>query len=337
MEACHSQSRASQLKRKLATASVSTSASACDAPGTGKLTNDILLKAGTLLPAIDERTRTALGSGALRPIATEQELIEDAGVRFLVRRVSSLRRKEAEKRHRASGVKAEKNPANPFLPPEPDLTVAEISRTHIALLNKFNVLDKHLLLVTKGFEHQETLITRDDFRALFACMAEYGGLGFYNGGAAAGASQLHKHLQLVPLPLAPSGLSVPVEPLLEGPGPTCPSLPFTHALHRLATSIRTSPMAAADEALSVYRHLLDAAGIDAVPTEDGWRQSAPYNLLIANDWMLLVPRVEEDFHGVSINALGFAGSLFVRDKEHLDLVRRAGPMEILQAVSGSAA
>jgi len=299
--------------------------------------NDILLKAGTLLPTIDERMRAARRSGALQSIDTEQEVMEDVGVKFLVRMVSSLRRKEAEKRHLASVGKVIKKPTNPFLPPEPDLTVAEISRTHLAVLNKFNVLDRHLLLVTRGFEHQETLLTIEDFRALFACMAEYGSLGFYNGGVAAGASQIHKHLQLVPLPLAPNGPPVPMEPLLEGSGPTCPRLPFAHAFRRLATSIRTSSIEAAAEARSLYLHLLEAAGVDALPKDGGWCQSAPYNLLIARDWMLLVPRVEEHFRRVSINALGFAGSLFVRDKEHLDLVRRVRPMGILQAVSGSTA
>ena len=34
-----------------------------------------------------------------------------------------------------------------------------------------------------------------------AILAEFDGLGFYNGGETAGASQPHKHLQIVPLPL----------------------------------------------------------------------------------------------------------------------------------------
>ena len=69
-------------------------------------------------------------------------------------------------------------------------------------------------------------------------MAELNGLGFYNAGRAAGASQPHKHLQLVGLPLAPGVAGLPVDALLasagfEGCVGRVPSLPF-----RLATSRR---------------------------------------------------------------------------------------------------
>lgn len=54
------------------------------------------LKPGGLLPALRERTRSAIACGALHSIETEQRLIEESGVRFLVRSVSSLRRKSRE-------------------------------------------------------------------------------------------------------------------------------------------------------------------------------------------------------------------------------------------------
>ncbi|NIO40609.1 MAG: phosphorylase, partial [Burkholderiales bacterium] len=38
---------------------------------------------------------------------------------------------------------------NPFLPYGKDLFVSDISETHLALLNKFNVIDYHLLIVTR--------------------------------------------------------------------------------------------------------------------------------------------------------------------------------------------
>jgi sulfate adenylyltransferase (ADP) / ATP adenylyltransferase len=300
------------------------------------ISHDILLAPGTLAGAVAERVRAALRSGALQPIQTDQTLIEDAGVRFVVRAVSSLRRKEAEKRLRAgAGDQGTKAP-NPFLPPEPELTVTAVSRTHLAVLNKFNVLAGHLLLVTRAFEHQENLLTLGDFRALFVCMAEYEALGFYNGGAEAGASQTHKHLQLVSLPTNPTGPALPMEPLLTGSGPRCPALPFAHGFARLDVGIRRDPLAAAAEALRHYRRLLSQLGLASRPKDDGGRQSAPYNLLVAHDWMLVVPRVRECYRSISINALGFAGSLFVKEPEQLEIIRSAGPMRVLTAVAGAA-
>jgi ATP adenylyltransferase len=49
--------------------------------------------------------------------------------------------------------------------------------------------------------------------------------------------------------------------------------------------------------------------------------------------MLLVPRSEERVEGVSINALGFAGSLFVRDAAQMKVIERLGPMAALQRVA----
>ena len=48
---------------------------------------------------------------------------------------------------------------------------------------------------------------------------------------------------------------------------------------------------------------------------------APYNLLVTRRWMLRVPRSRERFGTISINALGFAGSLFVRDEEEMQDLR----------------
>ena len=63
------------------------------------------------------------------------------------------------------------------------------------------------------------------------------------------------------------------------------------------------------------------------------RQSGPYNLLLMREWMLLVPRSRERFDSISINALAFAGSFFVKDDAQLERVRQAGPIAILREVS----
>ncbi|MEO8340726.1 MAG: hypothetical protein ABI604_13580 [Nitrospirota bacterium] len=58
---------------------------------------------------------------------------------------------------------------------DPDLFVAKISQTHIVLLNKFNVVDHHLVIVTRSFEPQEALLTREDCAALLIRLAEIDG------------------------------------------------------------------------------------------------------------------------------------------------------------------
>lgn len=291
------------------------------------------LQPGTLWPAITQRTVQALQSGALCPIETTEAAIEDGGVRFLVRQVSSLARKDkARETSRAGG--------NPFLPYDRELFVADISDTHVALLNKFNVIAHHLLIVTRRFEAQECLLTVADFEALLACMAEFPSLGFYNGGAAAGASQGHKHLQIVPLPLADGGPALPIGPLMAsariaGAIGAVPGLAFAHAfapLDLFAASVEEVARTACER----YRALLDAVGVRAVDVEGGLRQSAPYNLLVMSAGLLLVPRTRECVEGISVNALAFAGSLFVRDVAQMRTIEGLGPMRLLRRAAAAA-
>jgi ATP adenylyltransferase len=290
-----------------------------------------------LLQAIDQTTQQALACGALQPIDTTQVVIRQAGVDFLVRSVSSLNRKhQAGKKDQAKGPDF-----NPFLPPEPELTVADVSDSHLAILNKFNVIDRHLLIITRHFEHQERLLTRADFLALWRCLQEFDGLGFYNGGRVAGASQRHKHLQMVPLPLALNIEGTPMDVLWSevpetGEPLSLPGLPFSHRFLRLSALPLTDLQASADYSLNAYRRMLDLVGITAVQRDDGEYQSTPYNLLMTRRWMLLVPRTAESYEGISINSLGFVGSLFVPGPADQETVERLGPMRFLQRVTPAA-
>lgn len=86
-----------------------------------------------------DRTQSALASGALQSIPTHYEWVEENGIQFLVRVVDNLHRKvEARK-----AQKQKRPDFNPFLPYEEELFVCDLSPTHLALLNKFNVVDHH--------------------------------------------------------------------------------------------------------------------------------------------------------------------------------------------------
>lgn len=294
-----------------------------------------LVPADRLWQRLQEVTASALLKGALVPIETRFEPIEQNGIRFLLRIAANLRRKAADR------TATSRRPANPFLPPEPELLLGAVSPGHLAVLNKFNVMEHHLLLVTRSFEHQETLLNAADFAALGACLQAFPSLGFYNGGSAAGASQMHKHLQLVPLPLEDGVPSLPIQPLVDKASRDyaigrLPDLAFPHAFCRLEAGI-WQPRDAGNAAQERYRSLLSAIGIGAVQSDGEPRQSGPYNLLITERWMLAVPRRCEHAAGISINALGFAGSLFVTGEADRRRLLELGPMEILKQVAGQPA
>jgi len=297
----------------------------------------ILLQKGTLWKKILTKTEDSLKTGAQLPIPTAYEFIEDAGIRFFVRILTGLQQKDEDRRKRQESSSSGKT-INPFLPYEKALYVADISDTHVALLNKFNVVENHLLIITRQFEDQETLLTLRDFEALWICMAEYNALGFYNGGEAAGASQPHKHLQMAPLPLAPEGPGIPLGPLFEGSGlkgspETINGLPFLNGFVRLENNGIDSPIDAARNSFVLYGNMLSHLGMET-PVANGTKlQSNPYCLLITREWMFLVPRSREFFNSISINSLGFAGALLVRNGEQMNVLKKLGPMTALKSVT----
>ena len=307
---------------------------------------------GSLWPAIVGQTRRAVASGALQPIPTDATRVQAGGVRFVVRVVSRLRDKPKPR-----GPKTD----NPFLTPEPDLEVGDASPTHRCLLNKFNVVDHHLLVVTREYEPQSALLTTADLAALWRCLREYDGLGFYNGGVTAGASQPHKHLQVVPLPLDPDGHGTPVDELFVsapaapafGPVTGAAALPFVHQASRLDLASDAEPADVAPRLMSLYegmmralaarpevREAADATGAAEArfaaaqgPSAPLDRQPFAYNFLLTRRWTLLVPRGAEHVGSTSVNALGFAGSLFARTEQERASIVERGPMEVLRAVA----
>jgi ATP adenylyltransferase len=258
----------------------------------------------------------ALDCGALLPARTHEAVIRDGGIGFSVRVVDSLPRKAQAGR---------KPGGNPFLPHEPALFVADLSDTHFLLLNKYPVIEQHLLIITRALEAQESPLTPADFAALCRCLAEMDGLGFYNAGAVSGASQRHKHLQWVPRP--PGEGSFPLEAAIETAleiGAIAAALPFRHALAPLDPEWLEQPAAAGRRLAEIYERLLAAIG------RGGGAGYGRYNLLVARRWMMAVPRTQERHAGISVNALGFAGWLLARDEAQLSAIRASGPLRLLR-------
>ena len=296
---------------------------------------DMDTDSGKLWEKTLDRTEHALKTGALQPIYTKGVFMEDGGIEFFIRIVSNLERKADEKAQRKASNNAHNKSFNPFLPYEKDMFVADISETHICLLNKFNVIDHHLLIVTREFEDQEYLLTERDFDAIVRCMGEFKGLSFYNGGVVAGASQRHKHLQMIPLPMSKSGPDVPIESLFgnagsDGEPDVVPGLDFVHSFVKLNQKWAGDAIKGSRYLYRLYRTMLQIVGLNRSLESEVSRQSGPYNLLITREWMLLVPRSEEFFGAISINALGFAGALLVQNEQQMQMLKEQGGMAVLK-------
>ncbi|ACB53724.1 ATP adenylyltransferase [Crocosphaera subtropica ATCC 51142] len=293
---------------------------------------NILLPSNRLLQKIKEQTEYALNCGALKSIPTEYELIRDKEIDFLVRIVTNLGRKDKAKKKQKKLGKA----FNPFLPYEKALFVADILDTHVCLLNKFNVVDYHLLIITRDFEEQETLLTLNDFVALCACLLQVDGLGFYNNGEIAGASQRHKHLQLVPFPLVPELSKTPIDNIIETAKyqdniGQLPCFNFVHGIVNIQLQDNNNILELAQQTLESYHYLLKCLKISI--NQKG--KPEPYNLLVTREWMMMIPRSQPKYESISINSLGFAGALLVKNEQQMELLREVKPLTILEKVANS--
>lgn len=264
-----------------------------------------------------ERSQRALARGALVPLATER--VEQPGQGpFVLRRLLSA----TPKHLRSAGPKP-----NPFLPWDPDLEVERLADTHLVLLNKYPVQEGHLLLITQRWAPQAGWLDSGDWNALHQIDQDSPGLWFFNSCAAAGASQPHRHLQL--LPRGPEQLACPLQPWIEaqlaGEGPAWPWR------YRLSRRRAQGEADGAVELEQLYRQHLQELELGEPQRDPAPRR--PYNLLIGPEWVLTVERIQEHWAGFSINALGFAGYLLITQGSDLDWLQRHGPWELLQAVA----
>ncbi len=324
--------------------------------------DDKMLYGKALWQQVEATTDSAEACGALKAIPTHCETREvycrkgkcieskrseskssDSTINFQVRVVENLSRKSEEvQRH----VKQEPDTKdtnnkhfNPFLPYETALYVGELTDHYRCLLNKFNVMDHHILMVTSRFEPQQTPLDVEDFLASQICLQAQDGLVFYNSGPVAGASVEHKHLQMIPLPLTcplTARDTFPFEGLLSSASiadnPTETALPFSHRVIATAftntTSIEALTAAAKHNCKSYHRLLTD---LKLSPGNDG--MMAPYNMLMTRDYLWVIPRSKDSHEDLAVNALGFAGMLLVRDTNQLRQLDRIGCLELLKTVT----
>lgn len=293
---------------------------------------------------IQQQSYHALACGALQPIETHYEFIEQEGMVFLVRVVANLIRKEIADRQQKSNAERGQL-SNPFLPYDSNLFVTDLSDTHLCLLNKYNVVNNHILIVTRNFEDQDTWLNSRDFQALSLCLSQIDGLAFYNGGRLAGASQRHKHLQLIPPPLCPDHHPLPLAEVIASLNLETPAVE-AYLLNGVPQIQKSSTFGFLHGIISLpyqwwrrehgeeilvkgYHTLLAGLGGNLASTP----QTFPYNLLITRQWMMIVSRRQEQYQSIPVNSLGFAGSLLVKNQDQLALVKALGPMKILQQVA----
>lgn len=224
-----------------------------------------------------------------------------------------LKKPKANSLNTEDSERPKQNSIDVFAPPYvPNLLVKELG-DYTALLNKFCVLPRHFLLVTREFVKQEKPPSPDMLEMVYRMIVSHMPssnnaelLGFFNCGPNSGASQPHCHFQLVELTPPENGLkAVPIENMLS----TTPSpderksdvlgidVPWRHFVARL------NPPSLEPKQLGQYfgtrfSELLDAMFTLALEEGDeGLSTSGPpsFNILLTRNFMHVIPRSKETF------------------------------------------
>lgn len=305
---------------------------------------------------ITNRYNAAQASQASSFTETDTELYEDTStgpspstlppLSYIVKVARRLREKPKNASNKPAATREEKMKNNPFLPPDPELYVMQLTPTHSLVLNKFNITPHHVIVITDAFEEQEVPLSVADFEATWMVVRGMqgeregvegvegveGGMAFFNRGPLSGASQPHKHIQCVPLPLM-NGMGSPFEGLIRAAlsassdadasaTVSVDALPFMHGV-RSVVDATPSDVHAACEAI------LD--GLEA-RLRGMWTRDDSYNLLLTKEYLMVIPRRAEFVESVGANAMGFAGSFFLGTQAEIDDLKRLGPSRVLQGL-----
>ncbi|KAF4976743.1 hypothetical protein FZEAL_6621 [Fusarium zealandicum] len=295
------------------------------------------IKAPSNLPELVKSTFSrARSQGDLHYYPTQVTILYVNSIPFQLRFSPALASKpKAPPRDQSKPQK----PFDPFADPPATLRVTDLGPSHFLVLNKFAVVPEHFILATTEFKPQTHVLEEADLEATLACIEAYqaarrtdeerghrdgelgGGDGlyaFFNCGDHSGASQPHRHIQLLPIARMKDGFPENAPWTLLADQLTTKVAPFaTFAEH-------IKPGMSGEELHSVYLrlyrkacravavHTRDPMHVEEAPAEGPTRIS--YNMAMTKDTLVVCPRLAEgakllSHDGDILGTLAFNGTL----------------------------
>ncbi|CAK5281334.1 unnamed protein product [Mycena citricolor] len=296
----------------------------------------------------------AKSAGDLLFFASTIEKHEDSGIEYELRVCPALQKKPQSPATELPDTLPRDKP-DPFQSPyNPNLFLGELQdadsgERYTVLLNKYSVVPRHFLLVTKEFQPQTSPLSPPDLVQTYLLLAaarkkHQTFIAFYNCGDLSGASQAHKHIQFLPLdddsedgpPIEVKARDVKLESRVT---PFALDLSYANHVYRFPERFHSLKPEQMEPILAnAFFGLLDLviSTIRHDPTYPAGKLS--YNVVLTLEHMHLVPRRHEDYvlsasgDALSVNALAFAGMMLVKSEAELEAVRAEGISKILRGV-----
>lgn len=252
--------------------------------------------------ACAEKTKLALGNGDLLPLTSNDIIYQQEGVNYIVNLLTD-------------NMKIKHSPAvsaqDPFIAPYTHCDyIKDMDTDYVCLLNRFPIVVPHLLICAKDYIPQTSVLTFADFNAWVKGITRSDVLGFFNSGHIAGSSQMHRHMQLV-------RTSIPLESqIVNG------QLPFKHAVF-LYKGLNPNQLYAD------YLDAMESLQLNTTKLVNGLSECLPYNILLTERWMLIIPRVKNQVETLSGHGVNFSGRFLVSSEQQLAWLENYGFMRFL--------
>jgi ATP adenylyltransferase len=207
---------------------------------------------------------------------------------------------------------------------DPGLLVTTIRNTHLLIISVFR--PQLLLLTCDSYRRQHEPLDVDEFAAVCTVLATLASPHFviYNCSPEAGASREHKHLQILPRP---------VRLFPDIPDFVTEIIPYRYFL-RYLSDIDLKDPSSYTKLFEIYRLLL-AEAKEKTPRE-GFRDNDPnyfsHNVALVAEWIIVIPRRSNNFEGVTANAAGMMGSVWLTHEAQLDRWKDVGPARVLSGL-----
>ncbi|EHK15330.1 uncharacterized protein TRIVIDRAFT_174968 [Trichoderma virens Gv29-8] len=266
-----------------------------------------------------------------------------------------------------------RKPFDPFANPPASLFITDLGPSHFLVLNKFAVVPEHFILATKEYKLQTHVLEESDLQATLACIDAYeqakqseasaspssverksqddGLFAFFNGGEHSGASQPHRHIQLLPISRMKDGLDAASSwDVLAQQAEKLEKTPFVAFSEPIDKEISPANLHAAY--LRLYKKACQAvaqhAGTtspasDEIPTTGEARIS--YNMAMTKDTIVICPRLSEGSEikssetsspigSLALNGTLLAGTALVKSEAEWDALKKSpsGLLAVLKTI-----
>lgn len=237
---------------------------------------------------------------------------------------------------------------DPFLNPEPELTVIDsLMGKYRLILNKYPNTRYHFLLVTKEFEKQDSLLNPLELQIMRTILDNLNNneegrryFSFFNSGPESGYSQFHKHVQFMMLPenfhnfqenvVRGVDYFIPKE-IIENRRPLFhKKASFKHYILKLKDSEEFQDEEEEQDALAMLYMYLIKRTMNIYKEYDMDNNKISYNLLMMPDWIMIVPRRNARYEDIWQNSLGFMGLFCVKNQQLKEKILEIGFSKILE-------